>query len=346
MQDSNQKFLDDIIQLAVKNNASDIHLTGSMPPILRILGQLRRIDIEPLDNDDLSKLFLSMLNDRQIEYFKENNEIDFAMERENLSRFRVNFFQHIGGISGAFRLIRQDIRSLQELQLPDMLQKMVFRKKGLILVTGPTGSGKSTTLAGMIHEINTYNRDHIITIEDPIEYLHKPIKSMIHQREVGMHVKDFPMALRSALREDPDVILVGEMRDMVTVTNALRAAETGHLVLSTLHTNSAADTIDRIVNVFPAENQQQVKQLLASTLISVISQRLVPRAYEQNMIAVTEILINTDAVKNLIREGKTHQIDSAIQTGFDQGMQTFERSLSILKQNNMVQSNLEIESLI
>lgn len=340
------KIFTEVLRLAIKNDASDVHFSSSMPPVLRILGQLRQVDVPPLDNASLSKLFLSMLNDRQVKYFKEHNEIDFAIELDGLARFRINFFQHMNGISGAFRIIKNEIRTLQQLRMPAILEKIIAKQKGLILVTGPTGSGKSTTLAGMIHEINMHNRDHIITIEDPIEYVHKPIKSLIHQREIGIHADDFPMALRSALREDPDVILVGEMRDMVTITNALRAAETGHLVLSTVHTNSAADTIDRIVNVFPAENQQQIKQLLASTLVAVISQRLVPKALEQSMVALMEILINTDAVKNLIREGKTHQIDSAIQTGVEHGMQSFERSLADLKQNNIISPQLTLEEFV
>lgn len=339
-------IFNEVLRLAIKNDASDIHFSSEMPPVLRILGQLRQVDVDPLDKQSLYDLFISMLNEQQVKYFKENNEIDFAVELEGLARFRINFFQHMRGISGAFRLIKNGIRSLQELRMPSVLQNLVEKRKGLILVTGPTGSGKSTTLAGMINEINSYNRNHIITIEDPIEYVHTPIKSLIHQREIGFHATDFPMALRSALREDPDVILVGEMRDMVTISNALRAAETGHLVLSTVHTNSAADTIDRIVNVFPAQNQQQVRQLLASTLVSVLSQRLVPRAMENGMVAIMEILINTDAVKNLIREGKTHQLDSAIQTGTEFGMQSFERSLIDLKQNNVVSPQLELSKFV
>jgi twitching motility protein PilT len=252
----------------------------------------------------------------------------------------------MNGISGAFRIVSNEIKTLQQLRMPAILEELVERKKGFILVTGPTGSGKSTSLAAMIHAINSKKRDHIITIEDPIEYVHSPMKSLIHQREVGIHAVDFSSALRSALREDPDVILVGEMRDQVTIENALRAAETGHLVLSTLHTNSAAETIDRIINVFPAENQQQVRQLLASTLIGVLSQRLVPRAMEKDRVAVMEILINTDAVKNLIREGKTHQIDSAIQTGSDFGMQSFERSFMYLKQNNVISPQLVLHEFV
>ncbi|KAA3617286.1 MAG: PilT/PilU family type 4a pilus ATPase [Calditrichaeota bacterium] len=330
------------LKLAIKNGASDVHFSSGMPPVLRIIGQLRQVDVEALENSELTELFHSMLNERQKKYFLEHNEIDFAVDLKGLSRFRINFFQHMKGISGAFRIVSNEIKTIQQLRLPVIIEKVLEKKKGLILVTGPTGSGKSTSLAAMINNININNRDHIITIEDPIEYVHKPAKSLIHQREIGIHAEDFPAALRSALREDPDVILVGEMRDTVTIENALRAAETGHLVFSTLHTNSAAETIDRIVNVFPAENQQQVKQLLASTLVAVISQRLIPKALENDRVALMEILVNTDAVKNLIREGKTHQIDSTIQTGVEHGMQSFERSLADLKQNNLISPQLEL----
>jgi len=346
MSNSINKIFTETLRLAVKNDASDVHFSSGMPPILRILGELRQVDIEPFNNEDLTELFLSLLNERQKKHFIAHNEIDFALDIPDLSRFRINFFQQMNGISGAFRVVKNEIRSLQELRMPIILERLAESKKGLILVTGPTGSGKSTTLAAMINAINAQKRDHIITIEDPIEYVHKQQKSLIHQREIGLHADDFPSALRSALREDPDVILVGEMRDMVTIENALRAAETGHIVFSTLHTNSAADTIDRIVNVFPAENQQQVKQLLASTLISVVSQRLVPKAMERGMLSLMEILINTDAVRNLIREGKTHQIDSAIQTGVEHGMQSFERSMSDLKQNNLIAPQLELADFV
>jgi len=334
------------LRLAIKNGASDVHFSSGMPPVLRIMGHLRQVDIDPLDNADLVKVFHSLLNERQMNYLQEHNELDFAVELDGVSRFRVNFFQQMNGISGAFRIINSEIRTLQQLRLPVVLEKILEKPKGLVLVTGPTGSGKSTTLASMIHEINIHKRGHIITIEDPIEYVHKPAKSLIHQREIGVHAEDFPAALRSALREDPDVILVGEMRDMVTINNALRAAETGHLVFSTLHTNSAADTIDRIINVFPGENQQQVRQLLASTLVAVISQRLVPKIRENDRVAVMEILMNTDAVRNLIREGKTHQIDSAIQTGAEHGMQNFSRSLIDLKKNNIISPQLELHEFV
>ncbi len=341
-----QKIFTETIKLAIKNDASDIHFSSGMPPVLRIVGELRQIDTMALDHTSLLAVFMNLLSDQQKAYFSKNKAIDFAINFENLARFRVNLYQQMNGVSGAFRLVNNEIRSLQQLRMPKILTDLVRRKKGLILVTGPTGSGKSTTLAGMIHEINLNDREHIITIEDPIEYVHQPHNSLIHQREIGLHANGFSSALRSALREDPDVILVGEMRDTDTISNALRAAETGHLVFSTLHTNSAADTIDRIINVFPAENHQQVRQLLASTLIAVISQRLVPRALEKDRVAILEILISSPAVKNLIREGKTHQIDSAIQTGSEFGMQSFERSLQDLKQNNIVSPQLGVDDYV
>ncbi len=341
-----QEIFTETLKLAIKNGASDVHFSSGMPPVLRILGQLRQVDIDEMVNNELTDLFLSMLNERQKKYFLEHNEIDFALDLAGLSRFRINLFQHMNGISGAFRIVSNEIRTIQQLRLPVIIEKVLEKKKGLILVTGPTGSGKSTSLAAMINQINIHNREHIITIEDPIEYIHKPLKSLIHQREIGVHADGFPAALRSALREDPDVIQVGEMRDMVTIENALRAAETGHLVFSTLHTNSAAETIDRIVNVFSAENQQQVRQLLASVLVAVISQRLIPRAMEKDRVALMEIMINTDAVKNLIREGKSHQIDSAIQTGVEYGMQSFERSLADLKKNNLISPQLELYEFV
>lgn len=341
-----QKIFRETIKLAIKNDASDIHFSSGKPPILRILGELRQIETLAMDHESLTDLFMGMLNKTQQAYFLKHKTIDFAINFENLSRFRVNLFQQMNGISAAFRLVNNEIRSLQQLRMPKILTDLVQNKKGLILVTGPTGSGKSTTLAAMIHEINLKDREHIITIEDPIEYVHQAHNSLIHQREIGLHTEGFSSALRSALREDPDVILVGEMRDTDTISNALRAAETGHLVFSTLHTNSAADTIDRIINVFPAESHQQVRQLLSSTLIAVISQRLVPRALERDRVAILEILITTPAVKNLIREGKTHQIDSAIQTGAEWGMQSFERSLLDLKQNNVVSPQLGVNDYV
>jgi len=235
---------------------------------------------------------------------------------------------------------------VEELAKAPVMEQFMKQKKGLVLLTGPTGSGKSTTLAGMVNEVNCTRREHIITIEDPIEYIHEPKQSMVHQREVGGHTPDFATALRSCLRQDPDVILVGEMRDLETITNALQAAETGHLVLSTLHTNSAAETIDRIINVFPADQQQQIRTVLAASLVAVIAQRLVKMAMKNDRIAVMEILAASDAVRNLIREGKTYQLNSVIQTGTEFGMQTFDKSLSDLRQNNLVAPDMvSVDSL-
>ncbi len=325
-----------ILQFAVKQNASDVHFSSGMPPVLRILGELKKIDMAPIDKEALSEYLLPQLNNEQRQLLKTNAEVDVALNLPGFSRFRVNIYKHMNGLSAAFRIIPHHIRTLDELQMPDVLKQFVRHQKGLILLTGPTGSGKSTTLAAMIHEINITRRAHIITIEDPIEYIHESRQSLIHQREVGPHTSDFATALRSCLREDPDVILVGEMRDLETVTNALHAAETGHLVLSTLHTNSASETVDRIINIFPAEQQQQIRTVVASSLVAVIAQRLVRMAMKEDRIAVLEILAATDAVRNLIREGKTFQLNSVIQTGSEYGMRTFQKSLDELRQNNLI----------
>jgi len=330
----------------VENNASDVHFSSGLPPVLRILGEIKKVDMEPVSEESLSKELLEILNEKQKQLFHLHREIDMAVSIGDLGRFRVNIYRQFNGVYAAFRIVKSRVSSLDELNLPVVLKKMVNHRKGLILVTGPTGSGKSTTLAAMLHEINLNRREHIITIEDPIEYLHTPVQSIIHQREVGVHTENFAQALRSALREDPDVILVGEMRDLETITYALRAAETGHLVLSTVHTNSAGETIDRIINVFPSQQQDQIRMMLANTFISVISQRLVPMAMKQDRVAVMEILIATNAVRNLIREGKSFQLDSAIQTGAEFGMQTFERSLSYLRQNNFVSPQIQLSDVI
>ncbi len=326
----------DTLKFAVKNKASDVHFSSGKPPILRLIGQLKKIDTNPIQTKDLEAYLSQFLTDEQKVMLSKNTEIDFSIEMPNVSRFRVNIYKHSSGLSAAFRIIPQQIRTLDELRMPEVLKEFTKQKKGLILLTGPTGSGKSTTLAAMINEINISRREHIITIEDPIEYIHPPQLSLIHQREVGPHTEDFATALRSCLRQDPDVILVGEMRDLETITNALHAAETGHLVFSTLHTNSASETVDRIINVFPAEQQQQIRTVVASSLVAVIAQRLLPMAMHQDRVAVLEILAATDAVRNLIREGKTYQLDSIIQTGSDYGMRTFEKSLTELRRNNLI----------
>ncbi len=326
----------DTLKFAVKNRASDVHFSSGKPPILRLIGQLKKIDTDPIQTNDLKAYLSQFLTEAQKELLSKNTEVDFSIEIPKVSRFRVNVYKHSAGISAAFRIIPQQIRTLDELRMPEILKEFTKQKKGLILLTGPTGSGKSTTLAAMINEINLSRREHIITIEDPIEYVHAPQLSLIHQREVGPHTEDFATALRSCLRQDPDVILVGEMRDLETITNALHAAETGHLVFSTLHTNSASETVDRIINVFPAEQQQQIRTVVASSLVAVIAQRLLPMAMHQDRVAVLEILAATDAVRNLIREGKTYQLDSIIQTGSDYGMRTFEKSLTELRRNNLI----------
>jgi len=338
--------VDEILKFAVENNASDVHFSSGMPPIIRILGEIKKVDMPPLEEESLAIELMSLLNQEQIEYFNRHKEIDLAVNLPGLSRFRANIFRHLNGIGAAFRIIPPHIRTLEEMHMPAVLKKMIQYKKGLILVTGPTGSGKSTTLAAMIHEINLSRREHIITIEDPIEYVHKPVQSLIHQREIGIHTQSFATALRSALREDPDIILVGEMRDLETITYALRAAETGHLVLSTLHTNSAAETVDRVINVFPGEQQPQIRIMMANALIGVISQRLVPQAMKPDRIALMEIMVNNNAIKNLIREGKTYQIESAIQMGSDFGMQTFEKSFNYLRHNNFISPQLRLSDFV
>lgn len=333
-------LFEETLRFAVKNNASDVHFTTGEPPILRLVGELKKIDTSLVETDALQAYLAQHLNTEQQQMLETNEEIDFSIEMTGVSRFRVNVYKHMYGISAAFRLIPTQIRTLEELRMPSILKEFSKNKKGLILMTGPTGSGKSTTLAAMINEINYSRREHIITIEDPIEYLHEPQMSMIHQREVGPHTKSFASALRGCLREDPDVILVGEMRDLETIENALHAAETGHLVFSTLHTNSAAETVNRIINMFPAEQQQQVRTGVASSLVAVIAQRLLPMSMKQDRVALLEILAATDAVRNLIREGKTHQLDSAIQTGTDAGMRSFQKSLDELLQNNLISPDM------
>lgn len=333
-------FLEDSLKFAFKQNASDVHFSTGMPPVLRILGELKRIDSDAITEEQLLSFLLPQLTPEQKALLETNEEIDYSWELPGISRFRVNIYKHVHGMSAAFRLIPHRVRTLDELRMPESLRSFVRQSKGLILLTGPTGSGKSTTLAAMIHEINITRRSHIITIEDPIEYMHEPKQSLIHQREVGTHTRSFADALRSCLREDPDVILVGEMRDLDTITNALHAAETGHLVLSTLHTNSAAETVDRIINVFPAEQQQQIRTVVASSLVAVIAQRLLKMAMQNDRIALLEILAANDAVRNLIREGKTHQLDSAIQTGSEFGMRSFQKSLDELRQNNLVSPDM------
>lgn len=342
----NDEMIKEILKFAVQHHASDVHLSSGMPPIIRILGEIKKVEMEKLDVVVLKEQLMFLLSDQQKKHFNEFNEIDLAVNVPEIARFRVNIFQQFRGISAAFRIIYHKIRTIEELLFPAIVKSIVKNKKGLILVAGPTGSGKSTTLASMINDINLTRREHIISIEDPIEYVYESKSSLIHQREVGVNTGSFASALRSALREDPDVILVGEMRDLETITYALRAAETGHLVFSTLHTNSAAETIDRIISAFPAKEKIQIQNIFANTLIAVLSQRLAPMATKHDRIAIMEILIATKAVKNLIREGKSHQIESAIQTGHEFGMQSFEKSFEMLQHNNLISPQLQLRDYV
>ncbi len=336
------KTLSEILHFAIQNNASDVHLSSGMYPMLRVLGKIKSVTDEPIPHRQLEQMLREILDEEQRQKFENREDIDFSFTMPGVARVRVNIFHHFEGISAAFRVLPSRIRSLEELHMPPVLKELCKRKKGMILVTGPTGSGKSSTLAAMIHQINMTRSEHIITIEDPIEYVHASKYSIIHQREVGTHTRGFAESLRSALREDPDIILVGEMRDLETISQALTAAETGHLVLSTLHTNSAPETIDRIVDAFPGEQQTQIRVLLANVLVAVISQRLIPMQFKQDRIALMEILIGSKAVGNLIREGKSHQLSTVMQTGSEFGMQTFEQHFKKLVQQNLVSPNLNL----
>jgi len=319
-----------LLRAAFELRASDLHLTVGIPPIMRINGQLRQYGQETVKPEDTEAMAKSVISDRLWPQFLERGEIDFSHGIPGVSRFRINVFRQRSCISLAVRVIPTKIPTIDELGLPEGLKKIVEKPQGLVLVTGPTGSGKSTTLAAMIDYMNKTMRKHIITLEDPIEYLHKHGNCIIDQREIGFDTNSFANGLRAALRQDPDVILVGEMRDLETIHTAITAAETGHLVLGTLHTSSAPATIDRIIDVFPPAQQQQIRIQLASVLVAVISQRLFPKANEQGRIAATEILINNSGIANLIRNEKVHQIVSIMQTSKAQGMHTLESHLKEL----------------
>ncbi len=319
--------LDKLLNFAVQKDASDIHLSAGNPPILRIHGTLRRLENTEITGSGLRSVVAEILTDKQRQTLEENLELDFAYAIPNVARFRTNLFFQLRGEAAAFRTIPDRIRPLDELRAPKGIHDLCRERKGLILVTGPTGSGKSTTLAAMVDLINEERREHILTIEDPIEYVHKIKNCLINQRELGEHTHSFANALKSALREDPDVILVGEMRDLETISLALTAAETGHLVFATLHTMSAAETVNRIVDVFPPEQQRQIRAMFANAVQGIIAQRLLPTIDGLGRVGVHEIMIATAAVRNLIREEKTHQIHSAIQTGAAFGMQSVDQAL-------------------
>lgn len=319
--------LDKLLSFAAQKEASDIHLSAGTQPILRIHGELRRLESGMLTSAGLKNMFKEILTDEQHQTLENDNELDFAYAVPKVARFRTNLFYQLRGEAAAFRTIPDRVRSLAELKSPQGIHELCNQKKGIVLVTGPTGSGKSTTLAAMIDKINQNRREHILTIEDPIEYVHQNKSCLINQRELGAHTHSFANALRSALREDPDVILVGEMRDLETIALALTAAETGHLVFATLHTMSAAETVNRIVDVFPPEQQRQIRAMFSNAVQGIVAQRLLPTRDGKGRVAAHEIMLATSAVRNLIREEKTHQIYSAIQTGGGFGMQTMDQAL-------------------
>jgi twitching motility protein PilT len=320
----------DVAELLIQTKArggSDLHLSAGSPPLMRLHGQLTTIEDGLLSRDAVHRMVYEILNDDQRRLFEEHRDLDFAIEVGEMARFRVNVFNQRNGEAAVFRVIPTQIRSVQELGLPEAVQTLALRENGLVLVTGPTGSGKSTTIAAMIDLVNATQKKHIVTLEDPIEFVHRSKGCLVNQREIGAHTKSFAAALRAALREDPDVILVGEMRDLETISLALTAAETGHLVFGTLHTKSAPKTIDRIIDAFPPAQQQQVRVQLAEALQGVISQILLPTKDRKGRVAALEVMVATVAIRNLIREGKTHQMPSSIQTGTQVGMQSLEQAL-------------------
>ena len=316
-----------LLEEVIRRRASDLHIQISLPPMLRVDGRLTPItEYDPLNEESIERLIFSILDDDQKQILLKDKEFDFSFAFGDLARFRVNAFHERGNLAAALRLIPNEIKSIEELGLPSIVNNFTTYPRGLVLVTGPTGSGKSTTLAALIDRINSDRADHIITIEDPIEFTHKSKRSVIVQREVHYDTYSFSAALRSSLREDPDVVLIGEMRDLETISAAITIAETGHLVFATLHTNSAAQSIDRMIDVFPPHQQPQIRSQLANILMAICSQRLIP-AIGGGRVAGAEILIATPAVRNIIREGKAHQLDAVIQTGGDLGMQSMDKTL-------------------
>lgn len=325
-----------LLKKTVDQQASDLHLTVGVPPILRIDGKLVRLDEEQLYPKDTIHIMEQILNSSQMEEIERKGEYDFSYSQPGLGRFRINAYRQRGSYSLALRVLSPGIPTIDELKLPQIMKDLAMKQRGLILVTGPTGSGKSTTLASMVDYINQHNSSHIITLEDPIEYLHRHKRSIVNQREIGFDSASFASALRAALRQDPDVILVGEMRDLETIATAITAAETGHLVFSTLHTLGAVKTIDRIIDVFPTEQQAQVRIQLSTVLEAVISQQLLPKAKTAGRVAATEVMVSTPAIRNLIREAKTHQIQSLIQTGAKTGMKTMDMTIYELAAAGMI----------
>ncbi|BCB25608.1 twitching motility protein PilT [Sulfurimicrobium lacus] len=331
--------ISDLLAFSVKNKASDLHLSAGLPPMIRVNGDVRRINVDSLDHKGVHGMVYDIMNDGQRKFYEENLEVDFSFEIPGLARFRVNAYNQNRGAAAVFRTIPSKVLTLEQLNCPPIFKEIADQPRGIVLVTGPTGSGKSTTLAAMINHINENEYGHILTVEDPIEFVHESKKCLINQREVGPHTLSFANALRSALREDPDIILVGEMRDLETIRLALTAAETGHLVFGTLHTSSAAKTIDRIIDVFPAAEKEMVRSMLSESLRAVIAQTLLKTKDGSGRVAAHEIMIGTPAIRNLIRENKIAQMYSAIQTGQNVGMQTLDQCLTDLVRRNVVAPN-------
>lgn len=325
----------ELLAFTHKNKASDLHLSSGMPPMIRVDGEMKRINLPTLDNEAVLRMVLDIMNDKQRKTFEENLEVDFSFEIPNVARFRVNAFNQDRGPAAVFRTIPSVVLSLEDLDAPQIFREICMKPRGLILVTGPTGSGKSTTLAAMVDYINDKHRAHILTVEDPIEFVHQSKKCLVNQRELNKDTHSFENALRSALREDPDVILVGELRDLETIRLAMTAAETGHLVLATLHTSSAPKTIDRVVDVFPAEEKSMVRSMLSESIQAVIAQTLIKKV-GGGRVAAHEIMLGTSAIRNLIREDKIAQMYSMIQTGQQDGMQTLDQCLENLVRDRLI----------
>ncbi len=326
----------ELLAFAVKNNASDLHLSSGLPPMIRVHGDVRRINLPPMDHRQVHGMIYDIMSDAQRKEYEDRLECDFSFAIPGLARFRVNAFVQQRGAGAVLRTIPSKVLTLEELGAPKIFSQIAMMPRGLVLVTGPTGSGKSTTLAAMVDHVNQNTYGHILTIEDPIEFLHESRRCLINQREVGPMTQSFDNALRSALREDPDIILVGELRDLETIRLALTAAETGHLVFGTLHTSSAAKTVDRIIDVFPAAEKDMVRAMLSESLRAVISQALLKTKDGNGRVAVHEIMIGTPAIRNLIREAKIAQMNSMIQTGGAQGMQTLDQALTDLVRRNVI----------
>jgi len=325
----------ELLAFSQKNKASDLHISAGMPPMIRVDGDMKRINLPTLDDETVTKMIFDIMNDQQRKSYEETLEVDFSFEIPNVARFRVNAFNQDRGPAAVFRTIPSVVLSLDDLDAPQIFRELVMKPRGLVLVTGPTGSGKSTTLAAMVDYVNDKQRSHILTVEDPIEFVHTSKKCLINQRELNKDTHSFDNALKSALREDPDVILVGELRDLETIRLAMTAAETGHLVLATLHTSSAPKTIDRIVDVFPAEEKSMVRSMLSESIQAVIAQTLIKRV-GGGRVAAHEIMVGTSAIRNLIREDKIAQMYSMIQTGQADGMQTLDQCLEGLVRDRMI----------